>query len=70
MAGLFTLRDFVKKKTGLLIDKPKREKPKTERTPENRAAVAESISEALSTSIHRRSQQLNILGDIIETRFV
>ena len=48
------------KETGILIDKPKREKPKTVRTPENIAAVAESVSEAPSTSLHRRSQQLNI----------
>lgn len=48
------------KETGILIDKPKREKPKTVRTPENIAAVAESVREAPSTSIHRRSQQLNI----------
>ena len=31
------------KKTGILIDKPKREKPKTVRTPENIADVAESV---------------------------
>ena len=48
------------KETGILIDKPKREKPKTVRTPENIAAVAESVCEAPSTSIHRHSQQLNI----------
>ena len=48
------------KETGILIDKPKREKPKTGRTPENIAAVAESVCEAPSTSIHRRPQQLNI----------
>ena len=47
------------KVTGILIDKPKREKPKTVRRPENIAAVAESVCEAPSTSIHRRSQQLN-----------
>ena len=45
------------KETGILIDKPKREKPKTVRTPENIAAVAESVCEAPSISIHRRSQQ-------------
>ena len=44
----------------VLIDKPKRDKPKTVRTPENIAAVAESVCEAPSTSIHRRCQQLNI----------
>ena len=38
------------KETGILIDKPKREKPKT----------AESVCEAPSTSIHRRSKLLNI----------
>ena len=48
------------KETGILIGKPKREKPKTVRTPGNIAAVAESGCEAPSTSIHRRSQQLNI----------
>ena len=56
------IRYLVKKvkETGILIDKPKREKPKTVRTPENIAAVAESVYEAPSTSIHRHSQQLNI----------
>ena len=48
------------KETGILIDKTKREKPKTVHTPENIAAVPESVCEAPSTSIHRRSQQLNI----------
>ena len=48
------------KETGIIIDKPKREKPKTVRTPENIAALTESVCEAPSTSIHRRSQQLNI----------
>ena len=46
--------------TGILIDKPKRENPKIVRTAENIAAVAESVCEAPSTSIQRRSQQLNI----------
>ena len=56
------IRYLVKKvkEPGILIDKPKREKPKTVRTPENIAAVAESVCEAPSTSIQRRSQQLNI----------
>ena len=31
------------KETGILNDKPKRENPKTVRTPENIAAVAESV---------------------------
>ena len=48
------------KETGILIDKPKRENSKTVRTPENIAAVAESVCEAPSTSIYSRSQQLNI----------
>ena len=48
------------KETGILIDKPKLGKPKTVRTSENVAAVAESVCEAPSTSIHRRSQLLNI----------
>ena len=43
------------KETGILIDKPE-----TVRTPENIAAVAESVYGAPSTSIHRRSQKLNI----------
>ena len=44
---------FMKKveETGILIDKPKLEKPKTVRTHENIAAVAESVREAPSTSI-------------------
>ena len=50
------------KETGILIDKTKHEKPKTVRTPENIAAVAESVCEAPSASIHRRSQLLNISG--------
>ena len=45
------------KATGILIDKPK---PKTVRTPEYIAAVAGSMCEVPSTSIHSRSQQLNI----------
>ena len=48
------------KETGIFIDKPKREKPKTMCTHENIAAVAKSMCKAPSTSIHRRSQQLNI----------
>ena len=48
------------KETGILIDKSKRGKPKTMRAPENIAAVAESMCESPLTSIHRRSQQLNI----------
>ena len=46
------------KETGILIDKPKSEKPKTVCLPQNIAAVAETVCEA--PSIHRRSQQLNI----------
>ena len=48
------------KKTGILIDKPKRKKPKTVLTPENITAVAESVPEAPSTSIHHRFQLLNV----------
>ena len=44
------------KATGILMDKPKREKPKTVRTPENSAAVVESVCGVPSTSLHRRSQ--------------
>ena len=45
------MRYLVKKvkETGILIDKPKREKPKTVRTPKNIAAVAEGVCEAPST---------------------
>ena len=43
--------------TCILIDKPKCEKPKTVRIPDNIADVAEIKS---TTSIHRHSQQLNI----------
>ena len=49
------------KGTGILIDKSQREKPKTVRTPENIAAVAESVCESPLTSIHRPSQRLSIL---------
>ena len=48
------------KETDILTAKPMREKPKTVRIPENITAVAESVCEAPSTSIHCRSQQLNI----------
>ena len=48
------------KETDILIDKPKCEKSKTVRTPENIANVAESVCEPPTTLIHRRSQQLNI----------
>ena len=44
------------KETGILIDKLKLEKPKTVRTSAEIAAVAESVLEALPTSIHRRPQ--------------
>ena len=48
------------KETGILINKPKRVKPKTVRTPKIIAAVAESVYETPSTSMHRRSQELYI----------
>ena len=54
------LAEKIVKETGTLIDKLKREKPKTVHTAENIAAVAESVREAPSTLIHRSSQQLNI----------
>ena len=47
--------------TAILIDKPKRKKPKSVRTPENIFAVSERVREAPSTAIRRCSQQLNIL---------
>ena len=43
------------KESGILIDKPKREMPKTVRIPESIAAVTEIVCEPPSTSIHRRS---------------
>ena len=46
--------------TGILSDKRKREKPKTVRILQNITAVAECVREALSTPVHRRTQQLNI----------
>ena len=48
------IRYLVKKvkETGIFIDKPKRVNPETVRTPENIAAVAESLRKAPSTSIH------------------
>ena len=62
---------FVKKvkETGILIDKSKRDKPKTVRTPENIAAVAESVCEAPSTSIPPSLSTIEHFGDIIETNF-
>ena len=48
------------KETGILNDKPKREKSKTVRIHGNIAVVADSVCETPSTSIHRRSQQLKI----------
>ena len=58
------VRYFVKKvkETAILIDKPKREKPKTVSTNENIATMAERVREAPSTSIQRRSQQLIVIG--------
>ena len=43
------------KEPGILIDKPKREKPKTVRTPDNIAVVAKSVGKAPPTSTHRHS---------------
>ena len=64
------VRYVVKKVKETGIDKPKREKPKTVRTPENIAAVAESVCEASSTSIYLRSQHsIEHFGDIIVTNF-
>ena len=46
----------------IIIDKSKREKPKTVHIHENIAVKAESVRGVPSTSIHRRSQQFNILA--------
>ena len=52
------------KDTGILINKPKREKPKVVRTPENIAAVAECVN------INSPSfSKIEHFGDIIETTF-
>ena len=53
------------KETGILIDKSKWEKSKSVRTLENIAAVAESVREAQSTSIHRRFQEWNIFETLV-----
>ena len=45
-----------------LIDKPKREKPKTVCTPENIAAVTSNINSPLVSTIEH-------FGDVIETNF-
>ena len=52
------------KETAILIDKPKREKPKTVCTPENIAAVVGAIN-INSPSFSR----IEYFGDIIETNF-
>ena len=54
------------KETGILIDKPNREKSKTVRTTENIAAVAECGCEAPSTSF----STIEHIGDIIDPNFV
>ena len=54
------------KETGILIGKPKREKPKTMRTADNIAAVTESVFEVLSTSNGCRCSQQLKFGNIIE----
>lgn len=46
--------------TGLLGDLKKSPRPRTARSSENVAAVAESVRETLGTSIRHRSQKLNI----------
>ena len=48
------------KETGLLIDKPTRERERTVRTTDNIAAVAASVHESPGTSTRHRSQELNI----------
>ena len=50
------------KETGILIDKPKREKSKTVHTPENIAAVAENVCEK-STSIQQFQKKKYIFSD-------
>ena len=53
------------KLTGILIDKPRHGKPKKVRRPEDIAAVAESVRKVPSTSIHRRSQELNCIKTLV-----
>ena len=43
----FRMLAILRKETDILVDKPKREKPKTVHTPENITALAESVREAL-----------------------
>ena len=58
------------KETGILIDKPKHENPKTVLTPENIAAVAESVCEVPSTSTTNDGvSTIEHLRNIIETNF-
>ena len=55
------------KETGILIDKPKREKPKTQHKPENIAAVAESASHTLVININSPAfSTIEHFGHIIE----
>ena len=60
------------KETAILIDKPKREKPKTVRTPENIAAVAESVCEAPSSLDHFSSkmskERIAMLNEFLFTK--
>ena len=57
------------KETGILIHKPKREKPKTVRTPENIAAVAESVCEGAININLPAFSTIEHFGDSIETNF-
>ena len=56
------------KETGILIDKLKREKPKTVRTPENIAAVAGCVGSVINTNSPSFST-IEYFGDIVETDF-
>ena len=57
------------KEPGILIDKPKRGKLKTVHTPENIAAVAESVCEAHINITSQSFSTIEHFGDIIETNF-
>ena len=58
------------KETGILIDKPKREKPNTVHTLDNIVAVAECSSHTSAININSLSfSTIEHFGDIIETNF-
>ena len=57
------------KETGILIYKPKREMPKTVRTPENIAVVAERVCEGAIKINSPSFSTIEHFGDSIEMNF-